>query len=159
LLKDSGDIKGTEDPNKHSNKLLSLYQKLVKKVYAETRTDSGSQATHILEKLDLKEKPKVENDFKADEKLPKKIREKAQKTTVMSMHQKESIELKNKKITNYKSLFDLAYQNNNFVTFPFIAEANKDFRIDIEEIQKSKIVVTNDAHKSSAEHHGNKLYL
>ena len=133
-LKYEGDIKGDENPEDHKNKILELYQKLAEKVYTESRASSGSKANQILQNFKLKDFPKAMKDMKPAHKLPKGLMEKQKKAAELSANIHEANEKDKRKILNYESLFYLSFENDNFITFPYISDVKKDFKLDITKI-------------------------
>lgn len=65
-----------------------------------------------------------------------KIAEKIQKSNKDSNELRLKNEIKNRKIQDYTSLFNLAYKNDNFVTLPYISESNKEHKLGTAAIMK-----------------------
>lgn len=154
LLKDDGTITGREEVKKHDNKILALYQKLVDKVYTETRSKSGSKAEHILQDFKFLKKPKTFNEnevIKTEEKrkmdapkMPKKIQEKAKQSSIESQRIQQENEVRSRKITDYASLFSLSFKNDNFITLPYISNINPSFKIGMHNIVNKPLTRFND---------------
>jgi cupin superfamily acireductone dioxygenase involved in methionine salvage len=169
LLKDDGTITGRENVKKHDNKIFALYQKLVAKVYTETKAKSGSKAENCLQDFKFLKKPKTFNEsdvIKLEEtrkidapKMPKRILEKAMQASIKSRAIHQENEARSRKITDYASLFSLAFKNDNFITLPYISEINPNFKIGVHNIVNKPLTRFEDLLHVPAKKLADHLYL
>ena len=124
-------LKDQDDKNKNKDQpttIFDWYKRLVQMVYTETRSSSGSKASHILEKFKINKDPKPSIERKEVKKLPKipkKIKRLIGESNDRSILKNVTVQIQQRKVTSYDSLFKLAYKNDNFVSLPYITDIGR----------------------------------